>query len=658
MGQNNIKVLLVEDSKPAALLIMGMLEVHDYHLTEWVTSGKKALESIKTETPDIILMDIVLEGTLDGIETVKMIPQSENIPVIFITSTSDEKFLERSIETEAYGFLIKPFKDYELHSAISTTLSKYSRDRLITESERKYKSLFENMTDAFILAEIIKLATGGTDFIIREANLSFIMLVDKSYNDIINRTIKEVFPDIKKHLPDWKDILLTIERKKTSKKLKINLETPPITLAVTAYSPDENFIAFIIDDITETVNAEKKLLLAHDEMRNLLLSIDSILIGVTNRDTITHWNNNAEKILDITADEAFGKKIVELPIGWQWPLIYEGISNSISENRSIQLKDIKLIKNNQEIRYLGITINPITTNEGVLQGFLLYGRDVTEKRHMEMQLLQDQKLKSIGELAAGIAHEINTPTQYVNDNTYFLKESFEQLIELLDLYRNIIKDNQNNEDINPYIQSIKKLEEKIDINFLLEEIPAALKQNLEGLEHIAGIVKSMRSLSRPDNESTVLFDINKAIQDTVNISRNEWKYNSELQLNLDNDLFEIEGYPAEINQVLLNIIINSAHAIEEAIDNGIIGRGNINIKTQNLKKHIQIKIEDNGIGIPDNVIDKIYDPFFTTKDIDKGTGQGLAISYNIIKKKHKGKIIVESTEKKGTKFIIELPCNL
>jgi PAS domain S-box-containing protein len=281
-------------------------------------------------------------------------------------------------------------------------------------------------------------------------------------------------------------------------------------------------------------------------------------------------------------------------------------------------------------------------------------RDITERIQLEKQLSQTNKLESIGQLAAGIAHEINTPTQYVTDNTTFLETALTSCIDVIRLCQNICNkpaEHITEEDLN----SVRVLISETDIEFILEEIPTAITQSLEGLHRITTIIQAMKSFSHPSKGEMQLTTISEAIETTIIVARNEWRYIATLVTQYDDDLPQIMCIIDEINQVFLNIIVNAAHAIEEKVDKLGIQDGEIKISVSKQEKNIIIKMTDNGTGMSPEVKDRIFDPFYTTKSVGKGTGQGLSLAYPVIVERHNGQIEVHSELGKGTTFIISLP---
>jgi len=291
----------------------------------------------------------------------------------------------------------------------------------------------------------------------------------------------------------------------------------------------------------------------------------------------------------------------------------------------------------------------------------LFTRDITSKKQaerewkmMEVQLRQAQKLESIGQLAAGIAHEINTPTQYIGDNTRFVKESFAEIQRLLAAYAEFATAARDGKIGACELEKIEAAEKTADIEYLAREIPAAIEQSLEGLQRVTEIMGAMKEFSHPSKEEKTNTDINHAIWTTLTVARNTWKYVANVKTDFSADLPPVPVLRGAFNQVILNLVVNAAQAIGDVVD-GIEGKGTITISTKRDGEDVEIRIADTGRGMPKSVQARIFEPFFTTKDVGKGTGQGLAISRSVVCDKHGGTIRFESVENKGTTFIVRLP---
>tara|TARA_Y100000588_G_scaffold436_1_gene536 strand:- start:1088 stop:2920 length:1833 start_codon:yes stop_codon:yes gene_type:complete len=267
-------------------------------------------------------------------------------------------------------------------------------------------------------------------------------------------------------------------------------------------------------------------------------------------------------------------------------------------------------------------------------------KEINQRRELETQLVFAQKMEAVGQLAAGIAHEVNTPSQYVCDNLRFLQDAVSDLL--------VAVAPENSEGEQPEKPDAEELE------FLSENAPEAVDQALQGMERITSIVKSMKNFAYRDaNSEKKPQDLNQAIQATIVVATNEWKYHAELQTDLDPNLPFVPCNIGEINQVVLNLIVNAAHAIRDANPDGV--KGLIQLATKQYEDFVVITIKDNGGGIPEEVQTRVFEPFFTTKDVGVGTGQGLAIAHNVITKSHTGHLWFETELGTGTTFFIRLP---
>jgi PAS domain S-box-containing protein len=305
---------------------------------------------------------------------------------------------------------------------------------------------------------------------------------------------------------------------------------------------------------------------------------------------------------------------------------------------------------------------PFRDEQGRIIGTFGISRDITEQKAaererqaMEVQLRHAQKLESIGSMAAGIAHEINTPIQYIGDNTSFLGGTLPTLLARMDALRRYLLDLQARQALPAPGAELLDQIAALDLDYLAKEIPLAIRQTQDGVSRVAVIVNAMKDFSHPGGEGKILADLNKAIESTLTVSRNEWKYLAKLETDLDPALPAVPCLLGEFNQVLLNLVVNAAHAIEEALGGRNTGAlGTIKVSTHQVGHEVRISISDTGKGIPENIRGRIFEPFFTTKPVGKGTGQGLAIAHAVLEK-HGGRITVESEVGRGTCFHLFLP---
>jgi PAS domain S-box-containing protein len=279
--------------------------------------------------------------------------------------------------------------------------------------------------------------------------------------------------------------------------------------------------------------------------------------------------------------------------------------------------------------------------------------DVTERKDTERRLASAERLESIGRLAAGVAHEINTPVQFVSDNVQFLRSSIEDMGVLIRAYRQVQRAALSGSEVIDVARLAEKAEVTADLDYIIENVPLAIHSAIDGLERIATIVRSMKEFAYPDQAQKSFADLNRAIQSTLVIAHNEYKYVAKIDTQFG-DLPPVSCYPGEINQVILNLLVNAAHAIADVVkDTGDLGT--ISVRTRHDDTAVEISIADTGTGIPEAAREKIFDPFFTTKGVGKGTGQGLAIAHSVIVNKHGGTLHFDTECGRGTTFFIRLP---
>lgn len=284
-------------------------------------------------------------------------------------------------------------------------------------------------------------------------------------------------------------------------------------------------------------------------------------------------------------------------------------------------------------------------------------RALSDLQLTQTQLLQAKKLESVGQLAAGIAHEINTPAQFIGSNIDFLGDSFRDVKRLVDTVHEQIRAlADDGAEVQPALQTLTDLFAEIDWDYLKSEIPTAIEQSREGIQRITKIVQAMKEFSHPSSKEKVNNDLNKLIETTIIVASNEWKYFAEVRTDLAPDLPLVSCLADELGQVFLNILVNAAHAIESRLsDDPREKKGVITISSRQDGQQVEIRIADTGKGIPEEIQSRVFDPFFTTKGVGKGTGQGLAIAHNVVTQKHEGTLSFETEPGKGTVFIIRLP---
>ncbi len=308
------------------------------------------------------------------------------------------------------------------------------------------------------------------------------------------------------------------------------------------------------------------------------------------------------------------------------------------------------------------TTYPVMVN---LQTSQLVGRpvfaaivlDLSKRKKLEMQLNQAQKLESLGQLAAGVAHEMNTPMQYVGNNIKFLSDCSDELFEVLAAYERYLGINPTGSELPKGLPlELVEVLERTHFERIRKELPNAISESLHGVERVLKIIRTMKEFSHPGGKKMKPTDLNRALTSTVMITQNRWKEVADLQLDLDPELPLVVCDPGSISQVFVNLIVNAVDAIEEKNPSARSEEGGtITVRSQLDGDHVRLEFNDNGCGITEEVCGRVFDPFFTTKDVGQGTGQGLSLCHTIVTQKHSGTIKVESRLGEGTIFYVRLP---
>lgn len=536
----------------------------------------------------------------------------------------------------------------------------------IERGKREWEATFDAVLDMIIL-------TDESGKIVR-CNRTTIRRLNTTYQDLIGTPITEAF------FPNGGDVNKVFET--TFAEVQFPTLDGWFSIAnCQVVLKDAPFgVVHVIKDVTERRLIQEELCKMNDELEErvrqrslelqqeketLAITLLSIGDGVisTNRDgIIVLMNNAAEKIIGKHQSEVVGKSLNDVLI-LRDEKTNETIQNPIAcmsqTNGKLEsnIGQYTMLEDGGRKLIISTSSAPVRNREGGLVGYVMVINDITEQKRLEEQMALSQKLESIGQLASGIAHEINTPLQYVGDNTHFLKDAFNAIREMIEKHEEVTREYQQKGNLEAAIERLQQLREEIDLDYYTGEIPIALQQSLEGIERVRKIVLAMKAFAHTAGKEKLPANINQAIETTITISRNEWKYVAELSTALDPNLPPVCCVVDEINQVILNMIINAAQAIQEAIEKGKPAPGRISITTRKDGDHALIEISDTGTGIAPENLRRIFDPFFTTKGVGKGTGQGLALAHNIIANQHKGSIHVESQPGEGTTFYIRLPIN-
>ncbi len=278
--------------------------------------------------------------------------------------------------------------------------------------------------------------------------------------------------------------------------------------------------------------------------------------------------------------------------------------------------------------------------------------DVTETHRLVREMAQGQKLESVGRVAAGVAHEINTSVQFISDSVRFVRHALKDLPTALADYRALAAGVLSGQDVTEAARKASDTDEAADVDYFLKNAPDALDRALDGIGRVGSIAKSMTEFAHPDTQKADV-DVNRAVRTTLNMARNEYKNIADLVTDFA-DVPAVHCHAGDINQVVLNLVLNAAHAISDVVE-GTGKRGRLTVRTRSIADFVEISIGDTGAGIPESVRGRIFEPFVTTKEVGRGTGQGLTLSRGIVVEKLKGSLHFETETGKGTTFFIRLP---
>jgi len=689
-------ILAIDDEPTSLKILTEVLEAEGYSVQS-ASSGEMAMKSIHATPPELILLDVVMPG-IDGFEICRRLRMHEatrQIPVILLSANTDAKERVDGFKLGAVDFVSKPFQREELIARVHTHLS-FAR----LQAELKQQTTDLQLTNKLLQSEIAVREEMATSLVESEekfrtlagsAQDAFVMLDDEDRIVFWNRaaagmfgyTEKEIFKQkFHEHLVPERlranytkgvaqhftaDVGMKIGQTGEMITLRRDGTEFPAELSVATVKLHEKwFLIAVIRDVTGRHRAQETLQRSEERLN---LALDAAHLGTWDIDLINGsvWRSRIH-------DQIFGYDSHETE--WNHDKFLERV---VPEDRHKLLEEIALLKktglinsecriirdNDHEQRWISVQGKIYNDKQGKPARIMGMVYDITEsklaeqeRQASEAQSSLSQKLESVGRLASGVAHEINTPMQFITDNTQFLKRAITSLTDVLVAYQKVTKTIASGNNPAEALALALAVEENAELNYLLEEIPRTFDETMSGLQRVTHIIKSLKEFSHPNTNSKQPADLNKSITTTIAVSRHEWKYVAEVVPELDPDLPLIPLRIDEMNQVMLNLIVNAAHAIGDALKLRGEAKGVITIRTKHEKSTVLVEVEDNGTGIPASAQAHIFEPFFTTKGVGKGTGQGLAIVRNIIVKNHGGEIFFTTTAGKGTVFHIRLPISV
>jgi len=670
----NLKLLYVEDDNALRTAFTRIISSMGFKVYPF-KNAESAWENYLKDEYAIVLTDWELPG-ISGFELCRKIHKTHpnKSILIIITGHDDQEKLNMIIKEVIDDYIVKGSSSRDLRIRLTIAARVFIERMIIKKYKTKIQDIHTNSSQIF--------NSVGDGIVVVDKNNN-ITQVNKAFEvklnikkPILGNKIKNLFNElfyIKKTTNTNEDILNYIEnigRECIERKVEIISKDNREFVFIISISSlmDKNNIChgtiYTFKDITERRLIENR-------YRSLFEESKDMIITTSLEGDILEINSSGIELLGFSSlSELKNKKIFDF---------YYNVEDKDYFNRQIKekgyIKDIEIIlkKNDGKIIFVLQSTTPVRNNLGKIIEYKSIIKDISNRikseqnlmqlncelaeineklKHAQTQLVQQEKLASIGLLSAGIAHEINNPLGFIKSNFSSMKNYFKSIFEYINkLEETAITNSRSNENIR---NDMEKLKNDIRINFILDDIDSLFKESDEGFKRIISIIKNLKKFARQDLvKKFELCDLNSLIETTLSIAWNEIKYDAEVKKEL-NEIPKIKFLRNEISQVLLNLIVNAAQAIKSQNKKGM---GLIVIKTNFDKENDKVvfEISDNGPGIPLKLIGKIFDPFFTTKDVGKGTGLGLSISHDIIVNKHNGEIGVKTDPGKGTTFIIKLP---
>lgn len=548
-------------------------------------------------------------------------------------------------------------KDFRrvLVSVVDITQRKLAENAL-AYSEEKFRSVIQKSVDGIILFD-----QNGK---IIEWNNAVERISGYSFSDVQTLNIWDFVLSLTRDTKEKEFVRIKNQLKTALFDLKSPLLNDVLEVTITTKNGDRLMIAATISNmlidrdfvgslIIRDISGFKKSQADVQKLASAVREISEGLVIANNRGETEYVNLAVEKITGYSNEELMGKNLLRfLVTDFSTEQVY--IDEMGLQAGIIQRGKVVCTRKDGSQYTLQYNIAPIVDEQGN-RNFVSVISDVSQSELLEQQNRQAQKLEAIGSLAAGVAHEINTPTQYVGNNLLFVQKEFDSIIQLLGKNQQLLNQAQTGASIVNLIEQLHQEEIDADLNYLISEIPRAIDESLEGIDRVTKIVQAIKEFSHPSMDEKTPVNLNRAIDTTITVSRNEYKYVADLVPHYDENLPTVICSPGEINQVILNLITNAAHAIKGQIEKGVFTKGLIEIYTFTKENSVEIHVKDNGGGIPAEYREKVFNPFFTTKPVGMGTGQGLSISYKVIVNKHNGSLVFDTELGKGTTFKITLP---
>ena len=399
--------------------------------------------------------------------------------------------------------------------------------------------------------------------------------------------------------------------------------------------------AMLEDRTREAYFAAAQLKAASESLTELFRAVPGAIIVIADDGLVEAVNEETQRMLGYAEGELVGRN--HAVIFGKIAIPHEAAKGKVQRSERALLT-----KTGHRIPVL---LSATVMDTGQHRALVCVAVDLTERKKLEAELLHAHKLESIGRLAAGVAHEINTPIQFISDSVRFACDAVRDLAPVYRRYREVRESAHAGPEFLEQLRQLDAVEANADVAFLFEQLPGALNRAMEGLQQVASIVRATKDFAYPTTRERRMANINKALQSTLIIGKQEYAGCADIELELG-ELPLVPCHIGELNQVFLNLLINAAHAIQ---DRKRGGRGRIRVRTSVVGPSVLIEITDDGDGIPEIIQNSIFDPFFTTKDVGRGSGQGLAIARSVVVERHGGSLEFSTSPEHGTQFFVRIP---
>lgn len=660
----HLDALIVEDVEGDARLIVKALTRGGFSVSfERVESRAQMIEALDRRHWDVVISDCALPkfSAARALELLHERKQDE-LPVIVVSGVVRDEAAQQLFRAGANDFLSKsslgrlaPAVERELEGAARRAEQLAARNELerrAEQSERRFRNLFDLAPDGVLLVG----GGGRISEINRRASGMFGYMVD----DLLGAPIERILPSIDfDQLRSADDAVPTVARTLAMDGLRRDGRTFPVEVTVDVVPVDfGQSIIVAVHDATERQRHRQELQLALAEARAIRDQLDSVL-DCAPAVIIALDLNGAIKFINRLQP---GRRKADV-IGADWlsfvpdtdrektrAYLHNVLSTGAPESFELCAKSSERTN-----VWYSCFMGPMRSRDRVI-GAVIIAQEVTEVRRVREELTAAQRLAAVGTLAAGIAHEINTPMQFVNDSLHFLRESARDVLTVIQKQKclqNAWQSGATPAELETARAELESAESAADLEYLTEQVPKAFDRCIDGLQRMTAIVRSLKEFAHPAQQQASAVDLNRAIQSTLTIARNEYKYVADLETDLC-DLPLVVCHVNDINQVVLNLVINAAHAIADKVRSEET-KGRIRVSTRCENDTVVIAVSDTGSGIPEAIRHRIFEPFFTTKEVGKGTGQGLALAWSIVTEKHRGLLTFETELGRGTTFFIRLP---